>query len=69
MPQECGNRTGVRYADIYNKDEIGLHFSFIDDAFEFSAIPYTPIEVESARHPFELPLPYQSVVRINKIQM
>lgn len=69
MPQECGNRTGVRYADIYNKDEIGLHFCFIDDAFEFSAIPYTPIEMESARHPFELPLPYQSVVRINQIQM
>ena len=25
--------------------------------------------MESARHPFELPLPYQSVVRINQIQM
>lgn len=67
MPQECGNRTGVRCFDIYNKDNIGL--SFESEQMEFSALPYTPIELESARHQYELPLPYQSVVRVNKIQM
>lgn len=69
MPQECGNRTGMRYAHIYNKDDIGLKFDSCGDAIEFSALPYTPMELENARHQYELPLPYQSVLRINQIQM
>ncbi len=67
MPQECGNRTNVRYFDIMNKDNIGLHFE--SDQMEFSALPYTPIEIESAKHAYELPLPYQTVVRVNEQQM
>ena len=67
MPQECGNRTNVRYFDIMNKDNIGLHFE--SDQMEFSALPYTPIEIESAKHQYELPLPYQAVVRVSEQQM
>ena len=67
MPQECGNRTGVRYFDIYDKDRVGLHFE--SEQMEFSALPYQPLELEYAKHPYELPAPYQCVVRVNQKQM
>ena len=35
----------------------------------FSALPYTPHEMENARHPFELPKVHYSVVRVSKQQM
>ncbi|MCD7809899.1 MAG: DUF4981 domain-containing protein [Erysipelotrichaceae bacterium] len=65
-PQECGNRTNVRYAYIHNND-IGLLIS--SDNFEFSALPYTPYEIENARHQDELPNIYQSVICIYQQQM
>jgi beta-galactosidase len=66
-PQECGNRTGVRYAKVMDKKGRGL--IYFGDKFEFSALPYTPHELENAKHEFELPRPYETVIRINKMQM
>ena len=42
---------------------------FTGDCMEFSALPYTPHELENARHPFELPQVHYTVVRVSKQQM
>ena len=67
MPQECGNRGGVRRAVI--EDEYGHGLYFEAEECEFSALRYTPMEVENAKHAEELPEPYQTVVRIGLAQM
>lgn len=61
-PQEAGNRTGVRWADVIDADGVGLRFAG-DPWMEFSALPWTPFEVENARHQDELPLSRRTVVR------
>ena len=67
VPQECGNRTGVRYADVLDSKGRGLRFE--GDSMEFSALPYTPHEIENARHDFELPPIHYTVIRVAKQQM
>lgn len=67
LPQECGNRTGVRYAKITDYRGVGLQFA--GDKFELSVLPYTPQEIESAAHHFELPNSNCTVVRVTKQQM
>lgn len=60
-PQECGNRTGVRWAEVTDYRGRGLRFA--GDAMEFSALPYTPHEIESADHADELPPVHYTVIR------
>lgn len=60
-PQECGNRTGVRWAEVTDYRGRGLRFA--GDAMEFSALPYTPHEIECADHPDELPPVHYTVIR------
>lgn len=67
VPQECGNKTGVRYAKITDRKGSGLMFT--GDRMNFSALPYTPHEMENARHPFELPEVHYTYVRVSKQQM
>ncbi|MDO5061004.1 MAG: glycoside hydrolase family 2 TIM barrel-domain containing protein [Actinomycetaceae bacterium] len=56
-PQESGNRTGVRWVEVLDEDGSGLRFDSCASLFgmEFSAQPWSPFEVENARHDFELP--------------
>lgn len=61
VPQECGNRTGVRWAKVTGRDGRGLLFQ--GDAMNFSALPYTPHELENARHPYDLPPVHHTVIR------
>ena len=42
---------------------------FSGDKMEFSALPYTPHELENAMHPYELPQVHYTVVRVAKQQM
>ncbi len=67
VPQECGNKTGVRYAKITDRKGRGLLFT--GDNMNFSALPYTPHEIENARHHFELPEVHYTVVRVSLQQM
>jgi len=67
VPQECGNKVGVRYAKV--TDNIGRGFIFKGDDLEFSALPYTPHELENAMHDYELPNVHYTVVRVNLKQM
>lgn len=50
-------------------DRKGRGMLFTGDAMEFSALPYTPHEMENAMHPFELPQVHYTVVRVSKQQM
>ncbi|MDO5676521.1 MAG: glycoside hydrolase family 2 TIM barrel-domain containing protein [Propionibacteriaceae bacterium] len=61
-PQESGSRTGVRWATVTNLQGAGLRFSS-DDEMEFSALPWTPFEIENALHPVDLPPIEHTVLR------
>jgi len=67
LPQECGNRTGVRWAEITNAQGQGLKL-WLNDG-EFSALPYTPHELENAAHGYELPPAVYTVLKMSAIQM
>ena len=67
VPQECGNRTGVRWAEV--TDYRGRGIRFTGDGMEFSALPWTPHEIENAAHGYELPPVYSTVVRASLMQM
>ena len=66
-PQECGNRTGVRYVKV--RDNSGCGLDFYGDDIEASVLPYTPHEIENAAHHFELPPVNYTVIRVAKKQM
>lgn len=67
VPQECGNKVGVRYAKVTDYKGRGMLFS--GDNINFSALPYTPHEMENAAHAYELPQVHYTVVRVAKEQM
>ncbi|MDB8711099.1 glycoside hydrolase family 2 TIM barrel-domain containing protein [Mediterraneibacter gnavus] len=67
VPQECGNKVGVRWASV--TDQKGRGMLFCGDEMEFSALPYTPHELENAGHPYELPQIHYTVVQVTGQQM
>jgi beta-galactosidase len=66
-PQESGNKTGVRWARLTDSQGRGIVFQ--GDSMEFSALHYTPCELESALHQHELPAPCRVIARVNMMQM
>ena len=71
VPQECGNKEGVRWASITDRKGRGMLFEMDKNngPMMFSALPYTPHEMENAMHPYELPEVHYTVVRTAKGQM
>ncbi len=71
VPQECGNKEEVRYAEVTDRKGRGLRFEMASEngPMCFSALPYTPHEMENAKHPFELPEVHYTVIRAAKAQM
>ena len=67
VPQECGNKTEVRYAKV--TDAKGRGVLFAGNAMSFSALPWTPHEMENAAHPNELPPVHYTVIRAALAQM
>lgn len=67
IPQECGNRVGTRWVEVQNDQGTGIRIESLTP-FEFSALPYTCHELEAARHHFELPRPYATVLRLLEAQ-
>ena len=61
-PQEAGSHTGVRWASVTDERGAGLRFDAAVP-MEFSALPWTPFEVENALHPIELPPIQRTVLR------
>ncbi|HEX5858826.1 MAG TPA: glycoside hydrolase family 2 TIM barrel-domain containing protein [Microbacterium sp.] len=61
-PQEAGSRTGVRWAEVTDDRGRGIRMD-CRDGMEFSALPWTPFEVENALHHTELPPIHRTVLR------
>lgn len=68
-PQECGNRTDVRFVKVYDKNNLGIKFSATDKTFEMSVLPYSSYELENALHLQDLPEQNYTWVRIDAKQM
>ena len=71
VPQECGNKEDVRWASVTDRKGRGMFFEMDKNSgpMMFSALPYTPHEMENAMHPYELPEVHYTVVRAAKAQM
>jgi beta-galactosidase len=67
-PQECGNKTEVRWAKLTNKNGAGLMIMG-HPLLEINALPYTPCELELCDHPYKLQQSDNVVLRINYKQM
>ena len=67
VPQDCGNRCGVRWAKVTDRRGRGMLFS--GEELSLSVLPYTPHELENAAHPYELPPVHYTVVRVALQQM
>ena len=62
-PQESGSRTGVRWATVTDDRGTGLRVECPLGDMEFSALPWTPFEIENAAHPTDLPPINKTVLR------
>ena len=71
VPQECGAKEEVRWAKVTDRKGRGMLFEMDENngPMMFSALPYTPHEMENAMHPYELPEVHYTVVRVAKNQM
>ena len=71
VPQECGAKEEVRWAKVTDRKGRGMLFEMDENngPMMFSALPYTPHEMENAMHPYELPEVHYTVVRAAKSQM
>ena len=65
-PQECGNRTDIRELSVHSKKHALL---IAGNMFECSVLPYSPFVLENAKHQWELPQTYETVLSINEKQM
>ena len=67
-PQESGSHTGVRWAEVLDDAGFGIRLDCVagmngELGMEFSALPWTPFEIENARHPNELPPIHHTILR------
>lgn len=67
VPQESGGHCGVRWAKVVDRKGRGMLFE--GDGMFFSALPWTPHELENASHAYELPEAHYTVVRAALGQM
>ena len=66
--QECGSHEDVRYLEVFDENGLGLRFT-AKDRMSASALPYTPEELENARHAYNLPKSRRTIVRTALGQM
>lgn len=69
VPQECGNRTQIRWMKVIDSKGHGLRFECENGSFEGSVLPYSAYEIENATHQEELPAVHYTWVRILAAQM
>lgn len=68
-PQECGNKTDVRFASLTESASgSGFHLESTLP-MEINVLPWTPEELEASDHPYKLPVSSKSVLRVNYKQM
>ena len=64
VPQECGCHVDTRAVRLHGRDGNILALEMDAAPFAFSAIPYTPQQLEQAAHREELPIPVRTVVTV-----
>ncbi|PLR79065.1 beta-galactosidase [Bacillus sp. V3-13] len=69
MPQESGNRTGVRRVSVTNRNGQGIKITSVADPLECTISPYTAFEIEHAQHHYELPNIHYTVITVAGRQM
>ena len=70
VPQECGNHEDVRWMSVLDSTyQYGLKFKATQSSMCASALFYTPHQLEEAKHIYELPKPYHTIVRTSLAQM
>ena len=69
VPQECGNRMGIRWLSVADENGCGLKFAAEAVPFEGSVLPYSAYELDCAMHREELARPHYTWVRIMGCQM
>jgi beta-galactosidase len=67
-PQECGNKTNVRWVQVTNDTGTGLLITGMPE-LEINALPFTPTELEANDHVYKLPVSDKTVLRVNYRQM
>lgn len=69
IPQECGNHNKTRYVSIHDGHLNGISFTCADKYFNFSALPYSPANLESALHQEELYYTDNTYVKLSASMM
>jgi len=69
VPQESGNRTGVRWAKLTDAAGRGFRIEAATAPIELNVSPYTAFELENAQHAYELPPVHYTVVTVAGKQM
>jgi len=66
VPQECGNHMNTQWAKFFCEGkELWIEQEYEEgEEFHFSAIPYTPGQLEQAFHREELPKPNRTVITV-----
>ena len=64
VPQECGCHADTRAVLLRGGDGSSLTLEADGEPFAFSALPYTPRQLEQAAHGWELPQPARTVVTL-----
>ena len=66
VPQESGNKTGVRFMEVLDARGRGMRFEGED--LSVSVLPWTPHEIDNAQHDVELPPIHFTHVRVGLAQ-
>lgn len=69
IPQECGNRTGTRWLEVYGNDEAGITITAVDEPLSVTVLPYSSMEINEALHKEELRRPYYTYITISMKKM
>ena len=56
-PQECGNRTEVRWTEVLDSQMKGIRASMVHHPLQISVLPYSFLQLQEAEHQYELPAP------------
>jgi len=62
--QDCGNRSDVRWFSVSNHNGIGM-MVVASHLMDFSALHYTPIDLEKANHPYELTRRKETILTVD----
>lgn len=65
-PQSMGNREGVRWNALTDKEGNGLQFVAVNEPMAASALPWSDLEMLGAPHPFELPASKGTTLHLDK---